>query len=139
MGFMRSCPIKTKTFVISKRQFGGGSSLSVRLARQMESFLRENLSFFQTFDRVIVYYDRGQREVANTIRVIFSTAISQVEFRTVSPADYRLFQVADLVCTLELAATKLEARELSASELSFFHGERGLKRNHLRTLEKMRM
>lgn len=51
-------------------------------------------------------------------------------------ADYRLFQVADLICTLKLAELKLENHLLSKSELYFFGDERTLKKNYLKSLAK---
>ncbi|MBR3316206.1 MAG: DUF3800 domain-containing protein [Atopobiaceae bacterium] len=136
--FARHCPITAKTFAIDKRVYGGGRDLAERLAREMGSFVSENLSMFQSFEHVIVYYDHGQTEVFNTLRTIFGTALFGAEFRTVDPKDYRLFQVADLVCTLELLSQKLEAGTMSNSERSFFGNAKALRRNHLRLLHKLK-
>ncbi len=37
---------------------------------------------------------------------VFSILFNNVEFRKVQPSDYKLFQVADLICTWELLAMK---------------------------------
>ena len=42
---------------------------------------------------------------------VFAVMLPQVEFRKVIPADYRLFQVADLFCTLELVSLKYEKHD----------------------------
>lgn len=136
--FARSCDIRTWTAVVPKREFGCGDALAERIAREIGLFIRENLGFFHSFDRVIVYYDRGQRQISSALRLIFSTSISDVEFRTVRPQDYRLFQVADLACTLELVARKAQDGLLSASEIAFFGSERDLRKNHLKMLSKLR-
>ena len=136
--FARSCSIRSKTIFVEKHVFGGGTGLSERIARQLGSFMRDNLSFFQSFDKVIVYYDRGQKEISTALRLIFSSSISNVGFRTVAPVDYRLFQVADLVCTLELLCHKHERNELSKSEIAFFDNYRNLKKNHLKLLDRIR-
>ncbi|EFF68855.1 hypothetical protein NQ527_08900 [Eshraghiella crossota] len=34
--------------------------------------------------------------------------------------DYKLFQIADLICTIELPAEKAETNSLTNSELDFF-------------------
>ena len=50
------------------------------------------------------------------------------------PSDYRLFQVADLVCTLKLMELKLENHALSKSEEKFFESERTLRKNYLKPM-----
>lgn len=135
---MRVCPVKTKTFVVDKRIFGSSDDLAERLAKDMGSFIRDHLEYFQSFERVVLYYDHGQRELNGTLRLILSANLTKVEFRTVSPIDYRLFQVADLVCTLELLAIKLETHSLSTSEITFFRNPRSLKKDHLKALQRKR-
>lgn len=137
--FMRRCPIRTKTFLVDKRTHGSGDSLVERLAREMGQYVIGNLGYFQSSDRVIVYCDQGQKEVSKTLRSIFSTALFGAEFRTVRPCDYRLFQVADLVCTLELVGQKLVDGTLSRSEMLFFGTARNLRKNHLRFLGRVRL
>lgn len=136
--FMRHCNIRTKSFVIDKRTFGHGQKLIERLAREMGAFVAEKLEFFQSFEQIIIYYDAGQREVSKTLRTIFGATLYGAEFRTVHPKNYRLFQVADLVCTLELAEQKAAESRLSASEIAFFGNTRALRKNHLKQLAKIR-
>lgn len=59
---------------------GYGDDLSERLARELGEFIRNNLPYFQSYHRVIVYYDRGQKEVSKLLRAIFSSNLSQVEY-----------------------------------------------------------
>jgi hypothetical protein len=54
--------------------------------------------------------------------------------RRVVPAQYRLFQVADLHRTLELLRIKLEDHKLSRSDLYFFGRERTLRKDYLSKL-----
>ena len=49
-------------------------------------------------------------------------------------SDYKLFQVADLVCTMKLLELKTEAGLFSRSEREFFHNARDLKKNYLKAL-----
>lgn len=137
--FARRSPITEKTFLIDKKRFGAGDDLANRIAREMGIFLKEHLSYFLSFDAVIVYYDRGQKQISKALRLIFSTALSNVEFRTVRPEDYHLFQVADLFCTLELLQKKMESHTLSKSEQTFFETRRNLRKNHLKLLEQKRL
>ena len=63
-----------------------------------------------------------------------NTLLDDVTFRKVIPSDYRLFQVADLICTMTLIELKLKSHMLSKSELLFFGDERTLKKNYLKPL-----
>ena len=134
--FARRSPIEYKPFVIDKRFHGVGQDLERRLAQDLGQFIRENLSYFQSFDRVVVYYDRGQKEISRTLELIFSSTLSHVEFRTVAPEDYILFQIADLACTIELVEAKRESSGLTRSEIAFFGSPAKFRRNYLKTLRR---
>lgn len=75
-------------------------------------------------------------EVTRILSSVFNALLENVEFRKVIPADYRLFQVADLICTLKLTELKMENHLLSKSETCFFNDERTLKKNYLKPLSK---
>ncbi len=66
--FYRCCDITFRTFVVEKKKFGSGDDLATRLAKVMGEFLRDNLSYFQSYDRVVVYYDKGQKEITRTLK-----------------------------------------------------------------------
>ncbi len=87
----------------------------------------------------IVYYDYGQAELTKIITSVFNALFSNVEFRRVQPADYKLFQVADLICTMELTNDKAEHNALSKSELEFFHSARDFRKNLYKYLAKKKL
>jgi len=60
--------------------------------------------------------------------------LEQVEFKRVLPKDYRLFQPADLSCTLKLAELKMIDHVLSSSESTLFESEKVLKKQYLKIL-----
>lgn len=133
--FMRKTPIGFKTFVFRKREYDDHDALVSRMSRDIGAYVRENLATFQSFGRIVVYYDGGQKEITNLINTVLNTLL-EAEVRRVRPSDYRLFQAADMICTLELLATKLEDGGLSKSEDEFFGGVRNLRKNYLRPLER---
>lgn len=60
---------------------------------------------------------------------------AKTEFvNSVKPENYRLFQAADLLCSIELAAAKMEQGGLSASESRFFGSARDFKRDILKQI-----
>lgn len=52
------------------------------------------------------------------------------------PTNYKLFQVADFICTMELINLKISNNAFSNSELTFFGNMRDLKQNYLKALKK---
>ena len=78
-------------------------------------------------------------EVTRILSSVFNALLENVEFRKVTPADYRLFQVADLICALKLVELKAEDHALSKSEKYFFGDERTLKKNYLKPLRDKEM
>ena len=136
MTFIRHIDIKFKSIYIEKKHMEDSVEATGKLSKQLASFIRENYSFFCGFDIVKIYYDNGQVEVTRILSSVFNALLENVEFRKVIPADYRLFQVADLICTLKLTELKLSAHQLSKSELFFFQDERVFKKNYLKALDK---
>ena len=106
------------------------------MAKQLSGFLRDNMSFFSSYDVVKIYYDNGQIELNKILSSVFNVLFDHVEFRKVIPSDYRLFQVADLICTLQLLELKCENHNLSNSEKRFFENEQILKKNYIKPLKK---
>lgn len=80
----------------------------------------------------IIYYDNWQAELTKVINSVFSSQFPNVEIRKVLPVDYLLFQIADLVCTMEHLADKVETKSFTKSELDFFKTHRDFKKNYLK-------
>lgn len=134
--FTLGCEIKYKSFIFHKNEFENKFKLEARIARDMSMFIRDNLLFFQRYDKIILYYDNGQHELSRILNTVFATLLSNYEVRKVLPNEYRLFQVADLICTLELLRIKTECGNLSKSEERIFHSKRELKKDFLKGIQK---
>ena len=105
----------------------------------MSAFVSAHRGMFGGFDSVKVYYDCGQKPITNLLHKFFAEWDAvPVEFaQAVEPRKYKLFQVADLVCTLKLLETKLQMNlPFSNSEMRFFGGPRMFKRNILKYLKR---
>ena len=134
--FTLNCDIKYKSFVFKKAEYENSFKLEARMARELSQFIRENLSYFQSFEKVILYYDNGQHELNRILNTVLATQLADYDVRKVIPNEYRLFQVADLICTLELLKMKLEHGKLSNSEERIFHSKRDLKKDFLQGIRK---
>ena len=106
------------------------------MARDISAFIRDNLAYFQGYEKVILYYDNGQHELNRILNTVLATQLTDYDVRKVLPSDYRLFQVADLICTLELLKIKAESGQLSKSEERMFHSKRELKKDFLKGIRK---
>ena len=134
MSFIRNSDINFKTFYIEKKHIEDSVVATGKLSKQIANFIRENYENFLDYGVVKIYYDNGQVEVTRILSSVFNSLLDNVEFRKVMPSDYRLFQVADLVCTLKLTELKLENHMLSNSEKVFFTEDRILKKNYLKPM-----
>ncbi|MDR1320796.1 MAG: hypothetical protein LBK56_05140 [Gracilibacteraceae bacterium] len=113
--------------------------LTQKLSKQISVFVNDHLEYFHAFDEVIVYYDDGQVELTRVLTSTLTALLSNVSFRLVKPSDYKLFQLADMLCTLELVAIKFQTKTPSRSELDFFHSARDFKRNYLKEIRRKRL
>lgn len=136
VGFVRQVDIQYKCFYIEKKHISDVVEATGKLSKSISSFIRDHYDEFLAFDDVKIYYDNGQVEVSKMLSSVFNALLPQVEFRKVVPSGYKLFQVADLICTMCLVQRKLEANQLSKSELTFFGNIRDLKKNYLKPLSK---
>ncbi len=135
IAFIRHINISYKTIYIEKKHITDSVEAIGKLSKQLSSIIRENIDLFCSFDVVKIYYDNGQVEVTRVLSSVFNALLENVEFRKVIPSQYRLFQVADLICTLKLTELKLENHTLSKSEKTFFENERTLKKNYLKPIK----
>ena len=134
--FARTSDIQYKTIVVNKKELKNQFDLNARVSKQLASFISDNMDFFFDFDKVVLYYDNGQTELTNILVSVFNSLISNVDVRKVLPINYKLFQVADLICTLKLLNLKRENNQLSNSELMFFKSQRDLNKNYIKTIQK---
>lgn len=134
MSFLRRLNVVCESFYIEKKHIENPVEASAKLSKEIAGFIRWHFKYFLDFDTIKIYYDNGQVEVNKILAAVFNTLLDNVEFRKVLPSEYRLFQVADLVCTIKLANLKMENHSLSKSELLFFGNERTLKKNYIKPL-----
>jgi len=136
VAFIRQIDIRYKCFYIEKKHFPNVVDATGRLSKQIAQFIREHYDSFLSFDDVKIYYDNGQVEVSKILSSVFNALLPNPVFRRVMPSEYKLFQVADLFCTLELVKLKLENNTFSKSEKAFFGSTRDLKKNYIKPLSK---
>ena len=118
--FTRMLPISFISAKVRKSECKDSDELESKLTKALINEIQKNEDYFRSFDRIIIYYDNGQKPLKRIINIIFSSKFSNIEVRKVKPVDYKLFQVADLVCTLEHIHSKIDLGMFSRTEKEFF-------------------
>ncbi len=137
--FVRSVNISFKTIVVDKKMYSEHFDMIKIITKELSSFIKDNYQYFSLFDKVIIYYDNGQIQLTKILIAIFGSLLGDnSEFRVITPNNYKLFQAADLICTLSLIKNKLiRKKNLTNSERIFFGSVSKLKKNYLKCFEKM--
>ena len=138
MAFARRVKFRYHCLFVDKNYVASLDQISRQLERDFNAFLDQASAMTDTCDRLKVYYDYGQSPVTNLLeKTLSSRFTSRIEFATnVKPYRYKLFQIADLVCTLTLIEHKLETGlPMTRSEMRFFGGPRDFKRNILKKIK----
>lgn len=137
--FTRKCNIRYISPYIRKSECSDFLQMKAKLSKAILMELNRNFEYFNSFDKIIIYYDNGQNELTKILTSVFNILFSNVEFRKVSPSEYKLFQTADMICTLELLALKAEHNQFTKSEREFFTSERDFKKCRLKEIRKKRI
>lgn len=136
VAFIRKLDIKYHCFFIEKKQVGDVVEATGRLSKEISAYIRDNYQFFLAYDIVKIYYDNGQVELSKALSLVLNALLPNVEFRRVIPSEYRLFQVADAICTFELLSLKKDRKLLTKAEVKFFGSEAALNKDYLKHITK---
>ena len=134
--FTKRIPITYKIFTIERKDYPDEEKLQKKINKVLLQFIDENLSYFTSFDCVIIYYDNGQAQLAHELIDVFENKLSNVYRKSdVHSYKYKLLQVADMLCTLKLLEIKANRNELSKSEIYIFHSAKELRKDFVKKLK----
>ncbi len=138
--FVQRVPVRYRTFVYESKEFDGPQKLAAFIRRDLVSFVVDELEFFQSFDKVKIYYDDGQPAVSSALRdaIAYSLSKEAVLYRKSDYRSYRLSQVADYLCCIELANAKFAVHHETQTDVKFFGGVRAFKKNYLKQARRKR-
>ena len=132
LAFARKVDFKFHCLVVDKQFVNSSRQIVERLQRQLGEFLVASKARFAETDRVKVYYDCGQAPITKLLQDTFVSKIGdRIEFaQHVRPENYKLFQIADLICTVKLISTRIGLGiPMTDDEFRFFGGPRKFMRN----------
>ena len=103
-----------------------------QLQKLLNQFVQKHLEYFQKFKRIKLYYDNGQKQLTRILASVLPITISrEVSFKKIDPpSSYKLFQVADIITTLELTNEKISRGAMSKYEQIFFKTMPQFKRDY---------
>ena len=134
--FAIRCKIKYKQFYFDKKEFKDVFELRARIAKEISLFLKSKYQEISSYDKVILYYDNGQNEINNILNTVLATELSIHEVRLAYQKDYRLSQVADMICTLRLLENRANSNLLTRSELLVFGSRKTLIKDFIKPIKK---
>ena len=138
MAFAAKIDISYATFIIEKKDNENQFKLISKLSAQIKEFLEQRIDYFAHFDKIIIYYDNGQKQLTGILAALFTDR--NIEFRqNVSPSYYRLFQIADMLTTFELINKKRVDGNNSKTEKDFFGSINKFNKDYYKRLVKKRL
>ncbi|MEY8436287.1 DUF3800 domain-containing protein [Atopobiaceae bacterium 24-176] len=122
--FFRNLPVRYTCISLKSAEYENKEEVEAAMRRAISNFLFDHLAFFQDFDDVKIYYDNGQGTVAHALHRAMDFALPRdaVVYKAAAPENYRLSQVADYICTMELAALRYRDKNATATDEKFFGG-----------------
>lgn len=141
---VRRLPITYHTFSYSSYDVSydvtSETLLSARMRRDVVDYLYGDLSRFQEYDQVMVYYDQGQQAVTSALHRAFNYMFSDMttEYRIIRYQDYRLAQVSDYLTSIELADMRYQAGDVSKTYRRFYGPQGYFRKNILKKARSKR-
>ena len=139
--FFRHMPVRYACISLKVRDYGDVDAVTATMRRRLVDLLFDELAYFQQFDAVKIYYDNGQHSLAEAIHEAMDYAFAKgvVVYREAIPADYRLSQVADYICTIELTALKYADKAITRTDEKFFGSWSQFKKGPLKEVRAKRI
>lgn len=137
----QNLPISYFTLSYRRKEVDTIEKLATAMKRDLASFIFERLDFFQSFDKVKIYYDGGQQVVTTALHDAIDYTLSKqaTVYRRSDFKEYRLAQAADYFCAIELARVKYENREETSTDIKFFGFVGSFKKNYLKQAKRKRI
>ena len=122
--FSNRVKVKIRTVIIDKKYINKKMQLNMALAREIGQFINDNNAYFDTFDKIVIYYDNGQETLATILDTLFATnpkVERKIEFDHIKK---RLFQVSDMLTVIDKLDYKRKNNiTFTKAEKYFFNGK----------------
>lgn len=116
--FSRKIPVKYHTIIIDKKYTDNSRILRQKLSTDINKMIKENESYFEKFDEIVMYYDNGQETLGIILDSIFSRFEGFEHRVDFDHKEKRLFQVSDMLTYIDKFDYKYK------NKMSFTRGEK---------------
>lgn len=128
--FIKHLEIKYLVIVLDKRYVNNELEFKTYFIDALSTFFKENEKYFKQFTKAIEYYDSGQNIVKEIILDSVEHVFKDNEPRMkIKPQNYRLAQVCDFLCTMELIVLKRKCATYNGNEKDIFNDKKAFKKN----------
>ena len=124
-----------KSFYIEKKHVNDDYEMISKLAHQLSNFIKQHYPYFLSFDKIKLYYDNGQSGVMKIILSVFTALFDSINYKKSLQKDYKMLQIADLICTAKLTELKMDRKILSRSERNILGNDKEIKRLLIKPLQ----
>lgn len=122
--FARKVPVKLKTIILDKRYMNNKSQLNKAIFTEISKFVADNKKYFDTFDKIVIYYDNGQETLATILDTLFATNPKVERKIGFDHIKKRLFQVSDMLTVIDkLDYKRKNNTAFTKAEKYFFNGK----------------
>ena len=136
--FSRQIPVKYHTILIDKKYTNNKNMLKQKLNAEIFKMVQEKEKYFKKFDKIVMYYDNGQKSLTNILETIFLKFESLEQHADFNHEEKRLFQISDMLTYIDKYDYKYKNKiEFTNGEQFFFTVDEIKK--ILRTLNKKRI
>lgn len=139
LSYAAGLDFKYANALVEKAKIFSVESLADSLRRSLIRIFDENVTFFASYDLLVVHYDGGQKLCTQTLQKAFLARFNRVLFEKTLQYDDVLMQVADLLCVLGNLEYKLTHGNLSHSEEALLGKGRAIKKEILGRFKRKRL
>ncbi len=119
--FSKKVPVKFYTIIIDKKYTNSQKVLKRKIILEIEKMFERNKNYFNKFDKIILYYDNGQKELGKILDKEFSDFKNYQHIAEFNHIEKRLFQVSDMLTYIDKLEYKYQNKEnLNKGEKYFF-------------------
>lgn len=122
--FSSRVKVKIRTVIVDKRYINEKAQLNMELAREISRFINDNQDYISSFDKIVIYYDNGQENLATILDALFASnpyVERRIEF---DHTKKRLFQVSDMLTVIDKLDYKRKNNiPFTKAETFFFRGK----------------
>ena len=104
--FSRKIPVKYHTIIVDKKYIDNGEVLRKQIINEINLMLKQNESYFNKFDKIVMYYDNDQKPlgyILDSLFIRFNSYEHRIDFNHI---EKRLFQVSDMLTYIDKAVYK---------------------------------